>query len=182
MGTLTNKLNEKTWFWVIGIISIAVVGVVAFLIHQSQNISAADTSIYILPKLNAVINSITFILLLTGYYFIRQKKILIHRTIMLSAFVFSSIFLVLYIIYHYSAPETKFGGEGPVRIIYFFLLISHILLAISIIPLAFITLFRGLNLDFRKHKKIARITLPIWLYVSLTGVIVYLLIAPYYPA
>ena len=104
-----------------------------------------------------------------------------HRLCMLSAFVFSSTFLVSYIIYHYCAPETHFGGEGIIRLIYFFLLITHILLAISIVPLTLLTLYRIWKKDIVRHKKIAKWTFPIWLYVSITGVVVYLLISPYYP-
>jgi putative membrane protein len=99
---------------------------------------------------------------------------------MLSAFVLSSIFLISYVIYHASVPETRFGGQGIVRYIYFFVLITHIILATLVVPLALFSIYRGLNSEVVLHKKIVKYTFPIWLYVSVTGVIVYLMISPYY--
>jgi putative membrane protein len=99
---------------------------------------------------------------------------------MLSAFILSSIFLVSYVVYHYTFPPTKFGGEGFVRSIYFFILITHIVLATTIVPLALFAIYFALSNQIVKHKKVTKFTLPIWIYVSITGVIVYLLMSPYY--
>ena len=189
------QINERKWLWGIGILSFVIVAAVAFLIYNAQSVVNYNHSIYILPKLNAFLNSAVFVLLLAGFYFIRNQNIRYHRACMLAAFIFSSLFLVSYVTYHYSAPETRFGdlngdhilseaekaAAGSVRYIYYFLLATHIILATIIVPLALVTLFRIFNIQVEKHKKIARITLPIWLYVSLTGVIVYLMISPFYP-
>ena len=176
--------NDSTWLFVIALISVAVVALVAFLLFSNREVSEGfDSRIYVLPKLNAFINSTVSVLLIAGFYFIRiQKNIKAHRAFMLSAFIFSVLFLVSYVIYHsLPQPETKFGGEGFIRYIYFFILLTHILLASIIVPLALVTLYRIWKNQVEKHKRIARWTFPIWLYVSVTGVIVYLMISPYYP-
>jgi len=179
----TKNISERGWLWLIGVVSVVVVATVALLLVQSQDQSSdvANTQIYLLPKLNAVLNSLTFLCLLVGFYFIKNQMINAHKRVMISAFIFSVFFLVSYITYHYAAPHTSFGGSGFIQYVYYFILITHILLAIAVVPLALITFFRAWKMDYQKHKKIARWTLPIWLYVSITGVVVYLMIAPYYP-
>jgi len=126
-----------------------------------------------LPSVNAGFNSASALLLLCGYFFIRRKRIVVHRLCMLSACIASTLFLISYLIYHYSVGSVPFKGEGWIRPIYFSILISHVILAAAIVPLALITLVRALKGNFERHKRIARWTLPIWLYVSVTGVIVY---------
>jgi len=168
--TLINKYNDKTWYFIIASLSLVVVAAVAFLIYHSQSVTVARPGIYILPKLNAFLNGSVAILLTTGYIFIRNK------------FIFSSSFLVSYILYHFNATETKFGGTDALeRGIYFFILITHITLATIIVPMTLLTLYRIWRNQVAHHRKIAKWTLPIWLYVSVTGVIVYLMISPYYP-
>jgi putative membrane protein len=180
--TLINKYNDKTWYFIIATLSLVVVLAVAFLIYHSQSVTVARPGIYILPKLNAFLNGSVAILLTIGYIFIRNKNIRAHRFCMLTAFIFSSSFLVSYILYHFNATETKFGGtDSVIRAIYFFILITHITLATIIVPLTLLTLYRIWRNQIAKHRKIAKWTLPIWLYVSVTGVIVYLMISPYYP-
>jgi uncharacterized membrane protein YozB (DUF420 family) len=139
-------------------------------------------SISQLPALNAILNSVSAILLITAYFFIRQKNIKAHRTSMISAFVTSTLFLTSYLIYHFSKElgPTRFQGEGIVRPVYFFILITHTALAIVIVPMVFATFSRALKKRFDLHRKIARWTLPIWLYVSVTGVIVYLMLYQLY--
>ena len=177
-----NALSEKTWLTLISVVSVIVVGVVGLLLVQSQGMSAPlSEKVYLLPKFNAFINGITFFLLIAGFINIRKGKVTAHKSFMLGAFFLSIVFLVSYLTYHYSAPHTSFGGEGFVKYFYYFILITHILLAIAIIPMALITLFRTWKLEYVKHKKIAKWTLPVWLYVSFTGVMVYILISPYYP-
>lgn len=129
-----------------------------------------------LPTVNATLNSISALLLGVGYYFIRQKKINAHKICMLSAFTTSILFLISYLTYHYNIGSKPFTGEGWIRPFYFTILISHTILAVIIVPLAIITVSRALNQRFNKHKKIAHWTLPIWLYVSVTGVTVYLML------
>jgi putative membrane protein len=131
--------------------------------------------------LNASLNGISAVLLATGFYFILHGKIRAHRTCMLSAFGVSTAFLISYVIYHIRVGNVRFLGQGWIRPVYFTLLISHVFLAIVILPLALITLSRALREQFDRHKRIARWTLPLWLYVSVTGVIVYVMLYHLYP-
>jgi putative membrane protein len=126
-----------------------------------------------LPALNATLNAIAAVLLVTGYVLIRRGRIRQHRRVMLAAFTTSALFLVSYVTYHANAGSRPFAGQGPIRIVYFGILISHVILAATILPLALITLTHGLRERFDRHVPIARWTLPIWLYVSVTGVVVY---------
>jgi len=126
-----------------------------------------------LPALNATLNAIAAVLLVTGYVLIRRGRIRQHRRVMLAAFTTSALFLVSYVTYHANAGSRPFAGQGPIRIVYFCILISHVILAAAILPLALITLTHGLRERFDRHVPIARWTLPIWLYVSVTGVVVY---------
>jgi len=129
-----------------------------------------------LPTLNAVLNGTSAVLLAFGYLFIRRKKVNLHKACMVSAFVISTLFLVSYLIYHYHAGSKPFPGEGWTRPLYFAILISHVILATVTLPLSIVTLARGLRGRFEKHRSIARWALPIWLYVSVTGVVVYLML------
>ncbi|MFQ5824829.1 MAG: DUF420 domain-containing protein [bacterium] len=133
-----------------------------------------------LPTVNATLNGISACFLSVGYFFIRKKKIIAHKFCMLSAFATSILFLVSYLIYHYNIGSKPFTGEGWIRPVYFTILISHTILAGVIVPLAIITLTRALKERFDKHKKIARWALPLWLYVSVTGVTVYLMLYQLY--
>jgi putative membrane protein len=174
------SLSERTISLIVYSISIVVVLLVAFMLYVPQAITIDGLNVFVLPKLNAFINSACTILLSLGFYFIRKKNIAAHRMMMMSAFGLSIVFLLSYVTYHSSAPSTTFGGEGFIRVIYFTILITHIVLAAIIVPLALFTLLRAWRSEFPLHKKIARWTLPIWLYVTITGVIVYLMISPYY--
>jgi putative membrane protein len=126
-----------------------------------------------LPALNAALNSASALLLAAGYLFIRSGKIAAHRRCMLAALATSTLFLTSYLIYHYHVGSVPFTGQGWTRRLYFTILISHTSLAVTIVPLVLITLYRALRSRFERHKRIARWTLPLWLYVSVTGVIVY---------
>jgi uncharacterized membrane protein YozB (DUF420 family) len=138
--------------------------------------------IYALPHLNATLNSISALLLITGYIFIRRRKIAAHRLCMLAAFTASVIFLISYLTYHWFHGSTPFKGAGWVRPVYFTILLTHTVLAVVVAPLAIVTLVRALSERFDKHRRIARWTFPVWLYVSVTGVIVYLMLYQMYPA
>jgi putative membrane protein len=175
----TRNLKDKYFVPLIWGLSILVPFAVAILLYMPK-IRVNGFNVKILPTLNAGINFTVSILLILGVYFIKQKNIKLHKVCMLSAFVLSSIFLISYVIYHASVPETRFGGQGIVRYIYFFVLITHIILATLVVPLALFSIYRGLNSEVVLHKKIVKYTFPIWLYVSVTGVIVYLMISPYY--
>ena len=126
-----------------------------------------------LPTVNATLNTISTVLLIIGFLMIRRRKIVAHRNCMIAAFVVSGLFLTSYLIYHYHAGSTPFEGSGWIRFVYFAVLIPHIILAAAILPLALTTLYFALQKRFTKHRRIARWTLPIWLYVSVTGIIVY---------
>ena len=136
--------------------------------------------IHVFAAINAVINSCVSILLIVAFIAVRNKNYLLHRNLMLAAMFLSILFLVSYIAHHLLAGDTKFGGEGTIRYVYFFILITHIFLAAVILPFILFTAYRSLTGEFAKHKKLARYTFPLWLYVSITGVLVYLLISPYY--
>jgi uncharacterized membrane protein YozB (DUF420 family) len=126
-----------------------------------------------LPALNASLNGVAALFLAAGYLFIRRRRITAHRAAMLSAFTASALFLVSYVVYHASAGSKPFPGTGPIRAVYFFILITHVVLAAAILPMALVTLSRALRERFDLHVRIARWTLPIWLYVSVTGVVIY---------
>jgi len=130
----------------------------------------------LLPTVNAFLNGLTGILLLVGYYLIRHGNRAIHKRVMLAAFCTSILFLISYLYYHAHVGSIPFKGIGITRSVYFTILITHSILAAVIVPMAIITLSRGLSSKFDKHKRLARWTLPIWLYVSVTGVIVYLML------
>ncbi len=128
-----------------------------------------------LPQLNAVLNSIATIFLLTGYIFIKKQNIAAHMRMMWSAFVFSALFLVSYLIFHYQVGSVGYDGTGWIRPVYFTILISHIILAIVNLPMILLTMYRAVRKDYERHRKIARWTWPVWMYVSVTGVVVYIM-------
>lgn len=174
-------MNDRVYVPVIWGISIVVPLLVAILLNPSfpQIDLGFDTSI--LPRLNAIINSIVSVLLIVGYLMIRQGKIYQHRAAMLTAFGLSGLFLISYVLYHISTGHTAYCEAGPVApAIYYFILISHIALSIFIVPLATFSIYRALSERFMKHKKLARITFPLWLYVSITGPLVFWMISPCY--
>lgn len=174
------KTNENTIKKVITAVSVAIPIVVAVLMLIPGREKNEESVLSNLPLFHAILNASTAFCLIIGYIFISQKNIKLHRLSMLSAFLLSSIFLVSYVIYHATHPPTKFGGEGFIRPIYFFILISHIILAAAIVPLALFSIYYGIQNKIEQHKKITKYTLPIWLYVAITGVIVYVLMSPYY--
>jgi uncharacterized membrane protein YozB (DUF420 family) len=132
--------------------------------------------IHTLPAVNATLNGTAAILLTTGYILIRKRSVHAHRRVMIAAFAVSSVFLVCYLIYHSQVGSVHYPHSGPIRIVYYSILITHTLLAATVPVLAILTLRRGLAGDFKRHRRIARWTLPIWLYVSVTGVVVYLML------
>ncbi len=173
----SSKNLESKYKWLIAIVSVAIPLAVAALFFTTK-IDGYDTSF--LPPVYATMNGLTALFLIMGFVAIKNKNIDLHRKLMTSAIVFSAVFLLLYVVYHSTSESTSFGGQGWIRSFYFFLLVSHILLSVFIIPLVLITYVRALSQRFDKHKYIARITFPLWLYVAISGVLVYLLISPYY--
>ncbi len=135
---------------------------------------------HFLPPLHASLNALTAVILLVALYFIKNKQIENHRKAIYAAMVCSALFLVSYVLYHFTTPETKFGGEGAIRTVYFILLITHVVLAAAILPFILLTFNRAYTAQFERHKKMARWVFPLWLYVAITGPVCYLMLKPYY--
>lgn len=173
-------MTEKRYMKFIIAVSIIIPAVVALLIFKPEPFKIGNMDVTVLPLFHALINGTVSILLVVGLIFIKKKNITLHRAAMITALVLSIVFLVSYVIYHSNVQPTPFGGNGFIRFFYYFILISHIMLAVAVIPLALISLFRGLSMDIERHKKIVRWAWPVWFYVSITGVLVYILISPYY--
>jgi len=174
--TLEQKLNK----FIIAV-SILIPVVVALLFSVKLKDFGYDVEpLSFLPPIYAAINGLTAVVLVAGVLAIKKGNRTLHKRLMTTAIALSISFLVMYVAYHMTSDSTKFGGEGAIKYVYFIILISHILLSIAVIPLVLITYVRALANRFDKHKKIAKITFPIWLYVAVTGVIVYLMISPYY--
>jgi putative membrane protein len=169
--------NEKKYDGLIKTLAIVIPLLVALLFGIRVKLDFG-TWTKILPHLNAVLNSLTSLLLIVGYFFIKSKNIRMHRMTMLGAFGLGSVFLVSYVIYHMTNKSPSFDGAGMIRIIYFTLLITHIVLAAVVVPFVLYAVYYALSNQIEKHKKTVKWTLPIWLYVSVTGVIVYLMISP----
>ncbi len=177
-------MNDKFISRLILIVSIFVFAVIVVLQSKVFDIfpdkSAIPTWVFSLPKLNAIINGTCTVLLLASLYFIRRKDIATHKKLNIITFILSSLFLVSYIIFHATGIKTTYGGTGPIRTVYYFILITHIILAAIVLPLVLFSFQKGLQMQVEKHRKLVRWSYPIWLYVTITGVIVYLMISPYY--
>ncbi|MEJ2005391.1 MAG: DUF420 domain-containing protein, partial [Cyclobacteriaceae bacterium] len=133
-----------------------------------------------LPSVYATINGITAVVLIAALAAIKRGNQLLHQRLMTTCIVLSALFLIMYVLYHMTSDSTPYGGEGMIRYIYYFILITHIVLSVAVVPLVLFTYLRALLGQFARHRKLARITFPVWLYVAVTGVIVYLMISPYY--
>lgn len=176
----TRNLEQKYNKLIIAV-SILIPVVVAILFGVKLKDLGFDVApLPVLPPIYATTNGITAILLVFAVIAIKNGKRKMHEVLMTGAIALSLAFLVMYVAYHMTTDSTTFGGEGAIRYVYFFILITHIILSIAIIPMVLITYVRALAKTFDKHKKISRITFPIWLYVAVTGVVVYLMISPYY--
>ncbi|WP_257347545.1 DUF420 domain-containing protein [Pseudalkalibacillus decolorationis] len=178
--TYKEPTQQKSYTGIVVLLSIVVNALVVILFFLPEYGGETGFDITILPLLNAIFNSFTFVFLLSALWFILRKNIKLHRRFIFAAFTSTTLFLLSYVSYHYLSESTSYGGEGPLKYIYYFILITHIILAAAIVPLALLSLFRGLSMQVEKHRKIARWTMPLWLYVSVTGVLVYILISPYY--
>lgn len=171
-----NDKKASTLIWIFSAViflAVATMGAVHLKVDLGFNV-------HIFAKINAVINTIVTLLLAAALVAVKQRKLLLHKRLMLGAMILSVLFLVSYVCHHLFAGDTKYGGAGALRYFYFFILITHIFLAAIIMPFVLFTAYRALIAEFPEHKRLARITWPIWLYVSITGVLVYLFISPYY--
>jgi len=171
METTAKKYNT----WII-ILSIAIPVVVAILFNVKIDVQLP----VFLPPIYATLNAFTALLLVVAFWAVKNKKIALHEKLMKTAIAFSVLFLVMYVAYHMTSDSTKFGGEGTIKTIYFIILITHIILSIIVIPFVLVTYVRAITNQVELHKKIARFTFPLWLYVAVTGVVVYVMISPYY--
>jgi putative membrane protein len=178
MATLVIEKKPK-YERIINVLAIAIPVAVAVLLGIRQKIDLGEWT-KVLPHVIGVINSLTAVFLLLGYYFVRNNNLTAHRQMMTVAFLLGAVFLVCYILYHVSNESTPFGGEGAIRPIYYFLLISHILLSIVVVWFVLRAVYFGYTNQITQHRKAVKWALPIWLYVSISGVIVYLMISPYY--
>jgi putative membrane protein len=175
-----NAVELKYRKWII-ILSISIPIFVAILFGiKLKDFGINVEPLKFLPPIYAAINGFTAIILIAAVIAIKNGKRKLHENLMKTAIACSVLFLGMYVAYHMTSDSTRFGGEGTIKVVYFLILITHIILSIAIIPMVLVTYVRALAKRFDKHKKLARITFPIWLYVAVTGVIVYLMIAPYY--
>lgn len=176
--------DDKFVFRLIAGLSAVVFLIVAILQSNVINLfpdkSVIPSWVFFLPTLNAIINGTCCILLLISLYFIKQKNIPVHKRLNITTFLLSSLFLISYVIFHATGIKTTYGGQGSIRIVYYFILISHIILAAFVLPLVLFSFYYGLKMNVERHKKLVRWSYPIWLYVTITGVVVYIMISPYY--
>lgn len=172
--------QEKKVYWGIVAVAIAVPVVVAILLFMPSKLNIQSSWVYFLPHLNAVINTAASLALILGLVFIKKRNIEFHRAAITTAMGLGAIFLVSYVVYHASAESTPFGGQGWIRPVYYFILITHIVLAaVALFPIL-LAFYYGHTDQKAKHRKIVKFAYPIWLYVSVSGVVVYLMISPYY--
>ena len=174
--TLNSATKKEPFTWIIIILSVVIPVVIAVLFR----VEIKGYDLTFLPSVYATINGITSILLIAAVMCIKNGKQRAHEVLMKTCMGLSALFLVLYVAYHMTSASTPFGGTGWIRNIYFFILISHILLSVGVIPLVLFTYLRAWRGDFKSHRKLAKITFPFWLYVTVSGVVVYLMISPYY--
>jgi putative membrane protein len=164
----------------VAVLSAAIIGLVAVVFFVGGGETVPGVDVRFLPLVNAVLNTMTTLFLIAAFLAVHRKNIVWHRRFIYGAFSTTGLFLVTYLIYHALSESTRYGGSGLMAGIYYFVLLSHIVLAAVIVPLALVTFFRGISNQIERHRAIARWTMPLWLYVSMTGVLVYLMIAPYY--
>src|SRR6187402_2807801 len=169
---LVTPRSDRTFYTFNALLSAVAVAFIAFILLRGRSAGGPDLSF--MPAINATFNALSAACLVAGYVAIRKKRIAVHRLLMVSAFASSALFLVGYLTYHYVHGDTKFTGVGPIRSVYFALLISHILLSLSVVPLALTSFYFAFTRSFVRHRKLNRVFLPIWLYVSVTGVLIFL--------
>lgn len=171
---LVTPRSDRTFFTFNALLSSAAVAFIGFILLRGKSAGGADLSF--MPAVNACFNALSALCLVAGYVAIRQKKIAVHRLLMVTAFACSALFLVGYLSYHFVHGDTKFTGIGPIRLVYFALLLSHILLSLSVVPLALTSFYFAFTRSFVRHRRLNRVFLPIWLYVSVTGVLIFLML------
>lgn len=182
MSTETNNVKQRNYnpfIWALSVIAVILILAINYIPRSTTN-TIFGMNLTILPLINAILNGIALLFLIGALVTIMKGNVKAHRNFIFAAFSATFLFLIIYLTYHSLAGSTSYGGEGFLKYVYYFVLITHIFLSTILLPLSLFTLAKGLNMQTEKHKKIARWTMPIWLYVSVTGVLVYLLISPYY--
>ncbi|APY08733.1 hypothetical protein BWZ20_10640 [Winogradskyella sp. J14-2] len=180
MSTVNLEKEKKYNKWIVALSIIIPLAVAALFGINLRELGFDVEPLTMLPPIYAGINGLTAVILVVAVIAIKNKNRKLHENLMKFAIALSVMFLIMYVAYHMTSDSTKFGGEGAVKYIYYFILITHILLSVVIIPFVLITYVRAITNNIERHKKIAKITLPLWLYVAVTGVIVYFMISPYY--
>lgn len=180
LGFVQNEKKTKIIIWIITLIIPTVVTALRYIPTPDFEVATKET-IYFLPFLNSILNGMCFLLLIGALFAIRKKNVERHRKMMTAAIALSALFLVSYIIFHWTMPETPYGGEGGIKTFYYVILITHILLSAVIVPLVLFAFAHAVAGRIDKHKKIVKYTYPLWLYVTFTGVLVYWMIQPFYP-
>lgn len=180
MGSVDIEKEKKYNKWIVALSIIVPIAVAALFGVNLRRLGFDVEPLTFLPPIYATINGLTALILIVAVIAIKKKNVVLHENLMTTAVGCSVVFLVLYIAYHMTSDSTKFGGEGYISYIYYFILITHIVLSVVIIPFVLITYVRAITNNIERHKKIAKITFPLWLYVAVTGVIVFAMISPYY--
>ncbi|SHG68351.1 DUF420 domain-containing protein [Winogradskyella jejuensis] len=180
MSDINIEKEKKYNKWIVALSIIIPVAVAALFGVNLRRLGFDVEPLTFLPPIYASVNALTAIVLIAAVVAIKKRNRKLHENLMKFAIALSVSFLVMYVAYHMTSDSTKFGGEGVIRYIYFFILITHILLSIVVIPFVLVTYVRAITNNIKRHKKIAKITFPLWLYVAITGVVVYLMISPYY--
>lgn len=175
-SAITLKLRSDRMFFLFNaLISSAAVACIAFILLRERTLTGGP-DLSFMPAVNAVCNALAALCLIAGFVAIRRRAIHVHRVCMVSAFALSAVFLVGYLAYHFVHGDTPFTGTGPLRAVYFFILITHIVLSVTVVPLALTSFYFAFTHAFRRHRRLNRVFLPIWLYVSVTGVVIFFLL------
>jgi len=175
-SAVTPKLrSDRTFFVINALVSTAAVAFIAFILGR-ETTAAGGPDLSFMPAVNATCNALSALCLVAGFVAIRRRAVHVHRALMVSAFVLSAVFLVGYLTYHFVHGDTRFTGTGPIRAVYFFILITHIVLSVTVVPLALTSFYFAFTRAFQRHRRLNRVFLPIWLYVSVTGVVIFFLL------
>lgn len=174
--TTTVRTNDRGFYLFNAVVSVAALGFLAWLLVLRSEGAGWGADLSFMPAVNACLNAAAAALLVAGWVAIRRKNVRVHRYLMVSAFAASTVFLVGYVLYHYAAGDTPYQGQGPIRYVYFFVLITHVILSMAVVPMALAAFYFAFRRRFDRHRRVTRILAPIWLYVSVTGVVIFFML------
>jgi len=174
--TALDRVSDRSFFVFNGVVSAFALGFIAYILVLREGSKLGGVDLSFLPGVNASLNATAALLLVAGWVAIRRRAVRLHKRLMVSAFAASAVFLVSYLVYHYAHGDTKYQGEGWLRAVYFAILISHILLSMLVVPMALSAFYFAARRQFQRHRRLTRVALPIWLYVSVTGVVIYFML------